>query len=95
MWAAGLWVEHPIRQGQMCRFLSVLSDRDQHWDEGFREKDQSEERTWERNQEIDTIRDRVRHKNRDAEKERCESEMRRQGDAEGGRALESKTQRQR
>lgn len=37
--------------------------------------------------------DRVRHKNRDAEKKRCESETRRQGDAEGGTAMEFKTQR--
>lgn len=34
--AAGPGLEHPIRQGQMCSFLSFPSDGDKHWDKGFR-----------------------------------------------------------
>lgn len=40
MWAAGPGVEHPIRQGQMCSFLSFPSDGDKHWDKTFRETEQ-------------------------------------------------------
>ena len=66
--AAGPGLEHPIRQGQMCSFLSFPSDGDKHWDKGFREAEHKrrEREPWERDQEIDTIR--VRHKNRDVEK---------------------------
>ena len=69
MLAAGPGLEHPIRQGQMCSFLSFPSDGDEHWDKGFREAEHKrrEREPWERDQEIDTIR--VRHKNRDMEKE--------------------------
>lgn len=71
----GSWAR--VEQGQICSCLSFPSDRDKHWDKRFRETESEQkrgERTWEGDQEIDTIRDRVRHKNRDTEKERYESE---------------------
>lgn len=51
MWAARPGVEHPIKKGQMCSFLSFPSDRGKYWDKRFREiesEQKREGRTWER-----------------------------------------------
>lgn len=74
MWAAGPGVEHLIKQDRCTASCPSYHTEISTGIRGSKRQQKRGKRTWERDQEIDTIRDRVRCKNRDTEEERCESE---------------------